>query len=247
MKKPSNTEIQNARYKSLRPTRDQRTAAFDMVGGGDYEKIGLIEKLILDKYAEVPPSGTLVDVGCGPGRLARYLTDRQDIRYIGTDVVEDLLTVARVECNRPDWEFKTVTGFEIPVDTKFADVVSIFSVFTNIYPEQSFLLMREASRILKPGGTLVVSYMDIEYVQHQRTFLNLVENQNVRIDPLVFLDRSFMNFFAAELGFNNTSFISPDVSQVENNQRIATKDGRVLSEGLSLNQSLCITKKKIGN
>ena len=65
-----NREAHLARFEALRRSRDLRTAAFDMVGGGDYERVGFIEENLLDTFAPVPEGGLLVDVGCGPGRLA---------------------------------------------------------------------------------------------------------------------------------------------------------------------------------
>jgi hypothetical protein len=67
-----NREGHRARFDALRATRDLRTAAFDHVGGGDYEQVGFIERAFLDAFASVPENGLLVDVGCGPGCVARY-------------------------------------------------------------------------------------------------------------------------------------------------------------------------------
>ena len=125
------------------------------------------------------------------GRLARYLAARPRLRYLGTDVVPELLDVARVECQRPDWRFEAVTGFEIPCETGCADVVTFFSIFTNMLPEQSFLLVREAARVLRSGGAVLITYLDIASPAHKRIFLHLVEHQAQRIDPLVFMDRIF--------------------------------------------------------
>jgi hypothetical protein len=67
-----NREAHLARFDAFRQSRDLRTAAFDMVGGGDFERIGFTEACVLDTFAPVPEHGLLIDVGCGPGRLARY-------------------------------------------------------------------------------------------------------------------------------------------------------------------------------
>lgn len=241
--KMHNPDTHRARYAALSVGKDERAAAFDMVGGGDFERVGVTERLLLDAFAPVPEGGMLIDIGCGPGRLARYLTDRKAMRYLGTDVVPELLVVARRECDRPDWNFVEVDGFAIPAERDAADVVAIFSVFTNIYPEQSCLLFRDAWRALKPGGSLLITYFDITAVAHQRIFRDLVQHQDRRIDPLVFLDQNFIDFFAADAGFVNVRHFSPEEASVVADGEVALIDGRVLTGSFGLNQALTIAQK----
>jgi SAM-dependent methyltransferase len=238
-----NREAHLARFEWLRKSRDLRTAAFDMVGGGDYERIGFIEARLLDTFAPVPEGGLLVDVGCGPGRLARYLAARPRMRYLGTDVVPELLDVARTECRRPDWRFEAVTGFEIPCESGSADVVTFFSIFTNMLPEQSFLLVREAARVLRSGGTVLITYFDIASPLHNRIFLDLVEHQAQRIDPLVFLGRNFINTFATGNGLTLRLILSPEEARLENAENSHLLDGRDVEGKLALNQALALLSK----
>ena len=49
-------------------------------------------------------------------------------------------------------------------------MVTIFSVFTNMLPEQSFLLVREAARVLRSGGSALISYLDISSSAHRSIF-----------------------------------------------------------------------------
>ena len=239
-----NKDAHLKRFAAFRSSRDLRTAAFDMVGGGDYEMIGFAESLILNKYAPVPPGGKLIDIGCGPGRLARYLKNRPDLRYLGTDVVPELLVVAAQECNRDDWEFLEVDEIQIPAADKSADVVTSFSIFTNVYPEESFALIREASRVLKPGGKLLVSYFDIELPNHRKIFIELVAHYKDRIDPLVFLSRQFIEFFAAENGFYDLLFVRPDEFSILPEPGSQLLDGRIISTGVGFSQMICVMTRQ---
>ena len=237
-----NIAAHQARFGNFRNSpRDLRTAAFDMVGGGDFERIGFAEAGLVDLLAPVPEGGLLIDVGCGPGRLARYLKDRPALRYLGTDVVGELLEVARAECGRPDWRFEEVTGFAIPAEAASADVVTFFGVFTNMLPEQSFLLVREAARVLRPGGRILASYLDIS--GHRGHFLDLVEHQTQRIDPLVFLDQNFLDLFAAANGLRVRRYLKPEESRIEAARGSRLLDGREISGPVALGHALAVMEK----
>jgi SAM-dependent methyltransferase len=236
-------ELHKRRYDALRAGRDERTAAFDMVGGGDYELVGFSERLIVDKFVPVPQNGFLIDIGCGPGRLARYLAARNDLRYLGTDVVDELLEVARKEVQRPDWKFASVKDFTIPASDSSADVVVIFSVLTNVYHEQGFAILSDAARVLKSGGRLLVTYFDIEYEAHQRMFSNLVANLGRRIDPLVFLNAAYMQTFAGMLNLDIEFHGRPTDLQLSIPAESKLLDGRPVSQA-SFGQCVIAFKKR---
>ena len=58
-----NLEAHQARFNAFRQSRDLRTAAFDMVGGGDFEKIGFTEACFVDTFGKLAEDGFLIDVG----------------------------------------------------------------------------------------------------------------------------------------------------------------------------------------
>jgi ubiquinone/menaquinone biosynthesis C-methylase UbiE len=104
--------------------------------GGSYDALGEIEKQMLIGYG-LEPAHSLVDVGCGSGRLAKalvpYLTAG---RYLGTDVVQQLLDYARDGCP-PAWQFALVEDIRIPFPDNCADYACFFSVFTHLLHEES--------------------------------------------------------------------------------------------------------------
>ena len=110
-------------------------------------------------------------------------------------------------------------------------------------PEQSFLLFRETARVLRPGGRALISYLDIASPAHQRIFQNLVEHQANRIDPLVFLDRHFLDAFAASTDLRLAVHLLPEEVRVEAPPGARLLDGREISGGVTLNQAIAVLVK----
>jgi len=63
-----------------------------------------------------------------------------------------------------------VTEPRIPEGDGKADMVCFFSVFTHLLQEESYLYLEEARRVLRPGGRIVASYLDIADPSHWNIF-----------------------------------------------------------------------------
>ncbi len=134
----------------------------EAVGDGEsYEAVGLLERQILIE-AGLKPDHFLVNVGCGSGRLEQSLKDYLSGPLLGTDVVPSLLKHARNTCGRSDWQFRHVKSIEIPLGSGRADMVSFFSVLTHTLHEDSYRYLCEASRVLKSGGRVVMSFLEFD-------------------------------------------------------------------------------------
>ncbi len=84
------------------------------VGGRDYD---VNCKLECDLLVELGLSAghSIVDIGCGSGRLSTQLSRRYGagINYLGIDVVAELLAYARSKAT-PGYRFELTTGLSIP-------------------------------------------------------------------------------------------------------------------------------------
>ena len=121
--------------------------------------------------------------------------------------------------------------------------MTFYSIFTNMLPEQSFLLVREAARVLRSGGAVLITYLDIASPAHKRIFLQLVEHQAQRIDPLVFMDRNFIEAFATGNGLTLKLNLSPEEARSDEARHYHLLDGREIEDKLALNQALAVLSK----
>jgi 2-polyprenyl-3-methyl-5-hydroxy-6-metoxy-1,4-benzoquinol methylase len=145
------------------PDRDAAMAR--AVGGGDYHAVGEAERNILVALG-LKSGDAVIDVGCGSGRLATAL-DRSgpSVHYLGTDVVPELVSYAQKRCaTRETWRFSVVNGLTIPQPDASADFITFFSVFTHLARNECLAYLKEAKRVVKPDGKIVVSYLDLSAV-----------------------------------------------------------------------------------
>jgi ubiquinone/menaquinone biosynthesis C-methylase UbiE len=186
-------------------------AVLRTTGAADLD-FGTVQLSIL-RAAGLGESGYVIDVGCGSGRLGLALKSFPDIRYMGIDIVPEMIPFAREKCDRPDWRFVVVEGLSIPEQNGAADYVSFFSVVTHLTPQESFQYLRDAARTLKSGGKIVASFLDKNVKDHRRLagsrirqFAHRVIGDGVRN---TLLDEPTMLTFGRRLGMQTQFNPSP--------------------------------------
>lgn len=146
------------------------------VGSPSWEsfyEFGRLEAALLVQYGLLD-CRTLVDVGCGSGRLALSLPESFTGEYVGTDISEALLSHLSKMRNDPRFRFVHVDGLKIPLTDGSADMVSMFSLLTHLRHEDSFLYLRDTRRVLRSGGTVVFSFLDFSQEHHWSVFHSTV-------------------------------------------------------------------------
>jgi SAM-dependent methyltransferase len=197
--------------------------------GAGFDEVGRVQAGILRHYG-LEPNHYLIDVGCGSGRLAKPMAGYLKGRYLGFDLVPDLVEHARKVAARPDWRFEVIDHIGIPEEDGQADVVCFFSVLTHLRHEQSYWYLEEAKRVLKPGGRIVFSFLEFAEAGHMAVFWATLRETKARIAaPMnVFMDRGGIHRFADALGlrFADIKFGSE----------------QIVPEGV-LGQSVCMMEK----
>jgi len=112
------------------------------------------------KLADVPPAGTVLDVGTGTGILAlQGASLNRDISFVGIDLSDGMLKQAAVNAvaegiqSRIEFQKMDAENLLFP-DACFDAVVSLYAL--HHFPEPAKAL-QEMFRVLKPGAKIVVA------------------------------------------------------------------------------------------
>jgi SAM-dependent methyltransferase len=136
-------------YHLLYSNRDEKEAA------------SFIDKLV--DYLHPRPGSSMLDVACGRGRHARYLADK-GFNVTGIDLSEESIAAARKLENDHLSFFQH--DMRLPFRINYFDVV--FNFFTSFgYFEtrhENDNALRTLANSLKPGGRLVLDYLNSVYV-----------------------------------------------------------------------------------
>jgi SAM-dependent methyltransferase len=114
----------------------------------------------LDATKAVPEGRELaVEIGSGLGRVCKALGPRFD-HVLGLDISSAMVEQARRLVDAPNVAFSVSDGTSLAgIDDGTADLVLSFTVFQHI-PRASIIesYLREAGRVLRPGGVLVFQW-----------------------------------------------------------------------------------------
>jgi len=179
--------------------------------GGNFDATGRIERSIVEHFG-LRPGMSLLDLGCGSGRLSAALSDLE-IAYLGIDVVEDLLAYARRR-SHPAFVFRLHTALSIPQPDGSLDMVCAFSVFTHLHLQETYLYLTDIRRALKPGGVCVLSYLSFANDAHWPIFLSTVASREGDHQlPLVqFIEPSVIDLWARHLALEHVATVDANAA-----------------------------------
>jgi len=88
-------------------------------------------------------------------------------------------------------------------------MVAAFSLFTHLLHEETYIYLQDALRVLKPGGKIVMSFLEFGEPTHWEVFAPTVEARrtNTRLPLNTFIERSAIDVWCSHLGFERLAFV----------------------------------------
>lgn len=118
---------------------------------------------VIDAYLDaldVPDGGHIVDIGAGTGGVTRQIAARfSGATVLGIEPSDALTSTAQDLAQAiPNLSFAVGDGAALDLEDGSADVSILHTVLSHVTDQAT--LIREAARILRPGGTLVICDAD---------------------------------------------------------------------------------------
>ncbi|TAJ19557.1 MAG: methyltransferase domain-containing protein [Dehalococcoidia bacterium] len=189
----------------------------------------MFEPYARDLAARMPASTGMrvLETAAGTGVVTRALLKHlpADARLVATDISEDMLAIGRSEVPadpRLEWRQADAQALAFP-DASFDVVVCQFGVM--FFPDKA-LAMREARRVLKPGGTLLLNTWD----SLDRNPFARITNETLAMlfphDPPTFFHMpfSYSDRTAIRALLETTGFAEVEVRRVEQAAECASVD-----------------------
>jgi ubiquinone/menaquinone biosynthesis C-methylase UbiE len=155
-------------------------------GSGDFIETGNHFLNLLKAFCHLLPNHTVLDIGCGIGRIALPLTKYLDSngKYYGFDIVKTGIDWCNVNISKrflnfhfehfnlrndlySEEEVKSAKDFIFPYNDETFDVIISTSVFTHMMPEDMEQYISEISRVIKKNGNCLFTFFILN--QHSET------------------------------------------------------------------------------
>jgi SAM-dependent methyltransferase len=207
--------------------------------GGDFAVFGQIEFDLLCSLG-LKPNHSVIDVGCGCGRLAYFLREYTRAKYTGVDVIPELVSYCRKVASRDDWEFIVGDGTSIPAEVPPADFICFFSLLTHLTLEDGYRYLLNALKFLKPEGLIVISFLDFTIPDHWPHFLQNVANQTDETVVVQYLSRDTVISWASKLGLKVCAIFDSDRLKIPISKPLMWQNGNVTTGTISIGQSVAV-------
>ncbi len=158
---------------------DAISAANAVAGYSDEDELRRTAKLTVEKLEETTTlrsDDVVLEIGAGVGRVGPAIAPLVR-RWIATDVSSNMLRHARERCVGLDnVEFIELSGWDLaPISDESVDVVYCTVVFMHLDEWERFSYVREAMRVLRPGGRVYIDNVNLRSEEGWAFFLQTLE------------------------------------------------------------------------
>lgn len=116
-----------------------------------------LDRMIDDLFASLPKGGKILDVGCGTGEHLKR-AQRHGLVAVGLEPAAAMLEAARN--NLPEATLSQGVATELPFQDGEFDALLMIEVLRYLDTADIDLALKEARRVLKPGGTVFVTLVN---------------------------------------------------------------------------------------
>jgi SAM-dependent methyltransferase len=147
----------------IRESYDSAAAGYAEHLSSELERKPLDRHLLNRLAEETRGRGLVADLGCGPGHVARYLS-QQGVTIFGLDMSPRMVEIARG--SSPDLDFRV--GDMRHLDLSDGCLVGVVLFYAIVHCDVAELtpLFQEVRRVLVPGGLALVSFHVGDKVVH---------------------------------------------------------------------------------
>jgi ubiquinone/menaquinone biosynthesis C-methylase UbiE len=117
-----------------------------------------------------------LELSCGTGRVTFHLRRvlQPSARLIASDLSQDMMNVAKERLKDQTIDWRSIDFTKIPLDNGSVDLV--VCSFGYMFAENKIQAFQEARRVLRPGGTLILSTWDkLEHNEASNVFRTTIK------------------------------------------------------------------------
>ena len=168
----------------------------------------------IKKYAPITTSGLFLDAGCGTGSI---LEGAQDYYSVGFDIAPEAIQFCR---KRRLPNILQASVCEIPLPAQQFDIVVSLDVICNVGKPHIDTAIQEFSRVLKPGGILILNLPAYNFLQSQHDKAVHIRHRFIRRELQAKLISA--GFKVEKLTYRNT-LLFPLIAMVRLGERVFHK------------------------
>lgn len=110
-----------------------------------------IREMLEKQNLKIENFSSVLDFGCGVGRIMRHWSSTRGPSWHGTDYNPKLIDWCRDHLKFAEFKVNTLSG-KLPYEDASFQFIYAYSVFTHLSEELQFFWINELTRVLKPGG-----------------------------------------------------------------------------------------------